>query len=158
MLVHVRHASCLATIAWVVASALAPAAALADVELRWEAFESAHAVQIERGTDERSFELLTRVAGAATAYRDEAPPEAPRLCYRVSALDARDRSVEQLVHCLTRPPSVGAPPPSTPEPVTAEPGPARWRGLEGWYQRLPAPPGGDAAAHEADGAEGATAP
>lgn len=127
----------------IAASALGPMPASADVELRWPAFEDAAAVVIERGLDDQSMVPIARVDGKATAYRDETHVDAPRLCYRVQAVGEAEQAGPVLERCLSRPdrladlPPVGAP--GGQEDAPPGESPKRWRGLEGWYQVVPAP-------------------
>lgn len=127
----------------IAASVLGSVPASAGVELRWPAFEGAEAVVIERGLDDQSMVPIARIDGKATTYRDEAPLDAPQLCYRVQAVVATKGAAPVLQRCLSRPAELAdVPPVSAGKPSEdARPGqsPKRWRGLEGWYQVVPAP-------------------
>jgi hypothetical protein len=139
-------------------SALGPMPASADVELRWPAFEDAAAVVIERGLDDQSMVPIARIDGKATAYRDETPLDAPRLCYRVQAVGAAEQAGPVLERCLSRPAGVSALPPvgAAGGEEDAPPGqsPKRWRGLEGWYQVVPAPAKAETAAPTSPAGQG----
>ena len=112
----------------------------AGVVLSWTVPDAAVELRIERGDAAgEAFEAIAVLPPTADRFVDEGPPTT-QPCYRILAVRSDGGTDELGRGCVERV-AVATPEEAAPAPPAAQEE-SRWRGPEGWYQRLRIPEAG----------------